>query len=79
MTLRQCNPGDVVEYNAGHVVLAGIVAGHSFVRWCDCVSYRPISEPFFLSPDTEVVVVRRGVERWPKAHGATVDPLGGAS
>ena len=73
--LGDCQCGDIVRYHAGYVVLFGKVASRSWVRWVDELSYREISEPFFLSPDTEVEVVRNGAERYPKQGGSEVDPL----
>lgn len=75
MKLRDAKCGDVVRHHAGTVVLFGIVQGHGWVRSVDEVTYREISEPWFLPPDTEVTVVRKGVERFAKVQGGEVDPL----
>jgi len=77
--LGDCSCGDIVRLHAGHVelhaIVFNIINGRVWVRYADCVSYREISEPAFLSPDTEVEVMRSGLERYPKQGWSEVDPL----
>lgn len=76
--LGTCETGDVVQVDNLQcaVVHQMRLGGKVWVRYCDEVSFREISEPAFLSADLEVQIIRRGVERYASmGGGGEVDPV----
>lgn len=76
LRIGECEVGDVVRLGADYLVAFNLMQGMRWVRSVDPDTFREVSEPKFVDPDTEVEMVRRGVERYPKAMtGGEVDPL----
>ncbi len=85
MTLSSCNPGDIISWHVRTLEVTGHLGGYVLIREVHPADFSVMrwstkDQPEVWPGDTEVALVKRGLERWTKQQQqGGYDPLKGAT